>query len=123
MEIHQLFGARLGGEMVKGNVCALGDHQHMNWRLGVDVVKGQRVGGFQHGFVGNFAAQDTGEDVLRVVGVHSALRNQGSDQGFLAKQGLKISFRPRTIVRDHLSRRNTTHAAAGGQGLAGGNAI
>ena len=44
--------ARLCREVVKADVGALGDHQHMRRRLGFDIAKGKRVVGFIYCFCG-----------------------------------------------------------------------
>ncbi len=68
-EIEQFGIGRLGGEMIEIHIPALRNHKHMHRRLRADVVKGQGILGLQHGLVGDFAAQDTGEDVAVVVAV------------------------------------------------------
>jgi len=67
VEIDDLLGTGRSGEMVKCHIGAFRDNQHMHGCGRVDVMEGQRVGGFQNRLVGDFAAQDAGKDVLRIV--------------------------------------------------------
>ena len=56
-----------GREIVEMNVGALGNHQHMDRRLGIDVVEGQDVLVLIDRLARNLFAQDAGEDVAGIV--------------------------------------------------------
>lgn len=57
-----------GGEIVEGFIIALGDDQHMHGCGRADVVEGKGVLVFVDFIAGDFAAEDSGEDVVAVVG-------------------------------------------------------
>ena len=60
-------GRGLRGEVDDGNVFAFRNHQHMDRRLGMDVVEGEHVLVFIDLRARRLAAQDFGEDVVAVV--------------------------------------------------------
>ena len=64
-----LLGRGAGREVVPADISALGDHQHVQRGLRIDVVEGQRPFVFVDGLVGDLPAQDAGENVLVVIGL------------------------------------------------------
>ena len=62
-----LFGTCLHREMVKAHIRALGDHKHVDRRLGRNVFESKSVLVLVNGLVRDFTAQDFRENVLIVV--------------------------------------------------------
>src|SRR5262249_16172275 len=62
-----------GREIVERDILALGDHQDMHRRRGLDVMEGEDVLILMHLAAGDLAAQDAGEDIVAIVS-HAALR-------------------------------------------------
>src|SRR3546814_12099873 len=67
-ELSDLPVRRLFGEVDPANIAALGDHEHMEWRLRVYIVKGVDPVVLIDFLRRNLAAQDFGEDVVVVLG-------------------------------------------------------
>ena len=61
--------ARLGREIVPADISALGDDEHVDRAKRADVVKGQAVLALHDPLGGQFAAQDSGENIAVVIGL------------------------------------------------------
>src|ERR1700730_1720240 len=62
------------GEIVERDVFPFWDHQNMGGRLRADVVEGEDVLVLVNLVAGDFAAQDSGEDVVAVVGHYASVQ-------------------------------------------------
>ncbi len=64
-------------KIVPTDIFALRNYQNMMWRLWVDVMKSEDMVIFIHGLIGDFPAQNFGEDILVIIRL-GCINRQGS---------------------------------------------
>src|SRR5688572_21875479 len=65
----------LGGEIVPGDIAALGNDEDVDRGLRIDVLEGERVIVLMNLLAGQFPAQDAGEDVAVIIGRSGVYRH------------------------------------------------